>query len=152
MFSIIRIRGNVDMMKGFKDTLRMLKLDAPHHCILLPDEPSYKGMLEKMRNYITFGEIDKPTLVELLRKRLRLNNEERVSEDSLKVIFGHNSYEELADALLSGKIKLSDFKNIKRIFRLSPPSKGFKSIKSHYPKGDLGYRGVAINGLLKEMI
>jgi large subunit ribosomal protein L30 len=36
---------------------------------------------------------------------------------------------------------------------LTPPSKGFrKSIKQHYPDGELGYRGKEINVLLKRMI
>ena len=36
-------------------------------------------------------------------------------------------------------------------FRLQPPLKGFRSIKQHYPKGALGYRGAAINELIKRM-
>lgn len=39
-----------------------------------------------------------------------------------------------------------------KVYRLSPASKGLKSIKVHYPKGDLGYRGDKINDLLKRMI
>ena len=42
---------------------------------------------------------------------------------------------------------------IKPVFRLTPPSKGFKeSVKQHYPEGELGYRGKEINELLKRMI
>jgi large subunit ribosomal protein L30 len=42
---------------------------------------------------------------------------------------------------------------LKRIFRLHPPTKGFrKSIKAHYPKGALGNWGDKINGLLIRMI
>jgi len=54
--------------------------------------------------------------------------------------------------LIGGKIKLKDLEKIEPVFRLTPPSKGFKSIKEHYPKGDLGYRGKEINELLKRMI
>ena len=35
---------------------------------------------------------------------------------------------------------------------LRPPKGGFKSLKEMYPKGDLGYRGQAINDLIKRMI
>ncbi len=40
----------------------------------------------------------------------------------------------------------------KKIQHLKPPKKGLKSLKHHYPKGDLGYRGAAINDLIKRMI
>jgi len=37
-------------------------------------------------------------------------------------------------------------------FALKPPVGGLKAIKLVWPKGDLGYRGEAINELLKRMI
>jgi large subunit ribosomal protein L30 len=39
-----------------------------------------------------------------------------------------------------------------KVIHLKPPAKGFKAIKSHWPKGDLGYRGDKINELIKRMI
>ena len=42
---------------------------------------------------------------------------------------------------------------IKRVFRLTPPSGGFKkSIKQHFPKGELGNRKEKINELILRMI
>ncbi len=38
------------------------------------------------------------------------------------------------------------------VLGLKPPKGGLKSIKKHYPKGDLGYRGDAINILIKKML
>lgn len=152
MLAVIRISGKAGLDRDVKDTLKMLRLDAPHNCVILPDTSDYKGMIEKVRNNVTYGEADKQTLVEVLRKRLRSSNNERITEDSLKTISGHNSHEELADALLEGKVRLSNFKKLQPVLRLAPPSKGFKSIKSHYPEGDLGYRGNAINSLLERMI
>ncbi|MBI2005542.1 MAG: 50S ribosomal protein L30 [Candidatus Aenigmarchaeota archaeon] len=152
MFAVIRITGKADLERDIKDTLNMLKLDAPHNCVLVPTTPDYKGMVEKVRDYVTYGEIDKQILVDVLRKRLRSSANEKIAESSLKAITGHNSHEELADTLLEGKVRLSNFKKVQPIFRLTSPSKGFKSIKSHYPEGDLGYMGNAINSLLEKMI
>ena len=149
---MIRIRGEAGLDRDVKDTLKMLRLDAPHDCVLLPDTSDYKGMVEKVRSHITYGEVDKQTLVEVLRKRLRSSANERIAETSLKKITGHNSHEELTDDLLSGKVRLSNFKKLQPVLRLTSPSKGFKSTKSHYPEGDLGYRGNEINRLLERMI
>ncbi len=152
MLAVVRIGGKAGLERDVKDTLKMLKLDAIHNCVLLPDTPDYKGMVEKVRDHITYGEIDKQTFVEMLRNRLRTSNNEKIIETSLKTLTGYNSHEELVDALLSGKVRLSNFKKLQPVLRLTPPSKGFKSTKSHYPEGDLGYRGNAINSLLERMI
>jgi large subunit ribosomal protein L30 len=111
-------------------------------------------MIEKVKDFVTYGEIDKSMLVILLKKRLRMkgNGNKRVSEDDLKKFTGFNSFEEFAEALINGKIVLKQFKVFHPFFRLRPPSKGLKSIKEHWPKGDLGYRGKDINELLKRMI
>ncbi|MEK6909500.1 MAG: 50S ribosomal protein L30 [Candidatus Aenigmatarchaeota archaeon] len=152
MLAVVRVSGKAGLEKDVKDTLKMLRLDAPHNCVIIPDTPDYKGMAEKVRDHVTYGEIDKKTFVEMLRKRLRSSNNEKIAESSLKTLTGHNSHEELADDLLAGKVRLSNFKKLQPTLRLTPPSKGFKSIKSHYPEGDLGYRGNAINSLLERMI
>lgn len=39
-----------------------------------------------------------------------------------------------------------------KVLRLKPPQKGFKSIKTSWPKGDVGYRGDKINDLAKRML
>ncbi len=35
---------------------------------------------------------------------------------------------------------------------LKPPKGGFRSLKQMYPKGDLGYRGEAINDMIRKMM
>jgi len=152
MYAVVRIRGRVGVRREVEDTLRMLRLKRVNNCVLVPENPSFKGMLEKAKDYITWGEINKETLVALLRKRLRLKGDKRVDEKILKEVTDFNSFEEFADALLEGKIRLKDFERLNPVFRLTPPSKGFKSVKQHWPKGDLGYRGEAINELLERMI
>ncbi|MBI2076554.1 MAG: uL30 family ribosomal protein [Candidatus Aenigmarchaeota archaeon] len=42
--------------------------------------------------------------------------------------------------------------NEKKVIRLKSPRKGLKSLKTFYPKGDLGYRGKEINELIKRMM
>jgi large subunit ribosomal protein L30 len=66
----------------------------------------------------------------------------------------YNSLELLAKAIYSSKVNLSDIKEIKPVFRLHPPRKGYKrSIKRSYKAGGVtGYRGEAINDLIKRMV
>jgi len=152
MFAVVRLRGSSGLRKDIEDTLRMLRLEAPNNCVLVPETEDYKGMLEKCNAACTWGEIEKETLVKLLIKRLMAESDKKVDEKLLKEITGIDSFEKFADALISGKPKLKDFKKLKPVFRLPPPSKGFKSIRELYPKGDLGYRKKDINKLLERMI
>jgi large subunit ribosomal protein L30 len=151
MFAVIRIRGNAAMRMKLKSTLKMMRLDAPNNCTLVPENDSYKGQLQTAKDAVTWGEIEEKTLVELLKKRLRLKGNKRVDEKILKEM-KIDSFEKFAKGLIEGKMKLKDFSDLQQNFRLTPPSKGFKSVKNAYPKGDLGYRGKEINKLLERMM
>ena len=151
MIAAIRIRGRVKTRREIEDTLKMLRLRAVNNCVLLQNTPSILGMLKKVKDYITWGEINDETLIELLKYRLRLIGNKRVNEKILKEKLNLNSFEELAKILLEGK-KLKEFKIFDPVFRLRPPKHGFKNVKKHWPKGDLGYRKEKINELLKRMI
>ncbi len=152
MYAVIRLRGSVKVRREILDTLKMLRLHRVNHCVLVPETKDFKGMLAKVKDYVTYGEINKETLVELLKKRGKLVGNKKLTEEKLKEITGYESFESFADALLSGKVKLKDFEQIKPVFRLNSPRKGLKSKKLHWPKGDLGYRGEAINELIARML
>jgi large subunit ribosomal protein L30 len=120
--------------------------------VVVPETPDYRGMLLKVKDFVTWGEVDKETLVKMIEKRLKLLGNEKMDAKTLKEATSFDSFDKFADALISGKAKLKDFEKVKPVFRLTPPSKGYKSTKEHYPKGDLGYRGKEINKLLERMI
>ena len=139
MFVVVRVRGSVNVSGAVEDTLKMLNLKSPNHCVVIPEIKQYLGMLRKAKDRITWGKIDKKTLSKLLQKR------GKISKEKLKEIKMKN-YDELSDALIKSQIKM------KLVFRLNPPIHGLKSTKLPYPKGDLGARGEKINELLERMI
>ncbi|MCX6814083.1 MAG: 50S ribosomal protein L30 [Candidatus Aenigmarchaeota archaeon] len=142
LFAVVRIRGVVGVKKDIADTLLMLRLDRVNHCVIVPKNQNFEGMLQKARYFITWGEIDKETLEKLVSKRGRFAGDKRVTD--------LNYAKELAHFIISGKpVKET---GIKPVFRLSPPSKGYRSTKALFPRGSLGYRGEKINELLKRMI
>lgn len=153
LLAVIRIRGHPDRSPDERKTLELLRLYKTYHCTLVPDTPSYRGMVKTVEYVTTYGEIDRGTLIELLKRRGRLVGGGPIAEDRLKDL-GFNSIEELADGLLEGRVKLEELPCIKPVFRLHPPKGGFKgSVKKHVSEGgELGYRGFAINELLRRMI
>ncbi len=157
LYAIIRIRGQADVHPKVESTLKLLRLHKKFHCVLYPDSlPGIKGMLHVIKDWATWGEIDKETLVELLRKRGRIPGNRPLTDDYVREALGLNGgIEELAEKLIRGELHLHKLEDkVKPVFRLKPPSGGFKgSIKKPYgSNGELGYRGPAINDLLKRMI
>lgn len=153
LLAVIRIRGTVGVRKDIKDTLYMLRLRRKHTCVLVNNSPSYLGQLQKVKDYVTWGEINEETLLKLLLKRGRLIGDHPLTENYVKEKLGI-TLRKFVKEILSGKRKLTDLPDIKPFFRLSPPSKGFKGkIKKPYKAGgELGYRGEKINELIQRMI
>ncbi len=155
LYAIIRIRGTADVRPEVEATLRMLRLLRKNHAVIYPKTPSIDGMLKVIKDWVTWGEIDRETLKELIMKRGRLVGNKKITEEDIKRIFKVGSLDELVDALLANKIQWHKYDNyVKPVFRLNPPKGGFKgSIKRPFKdKGELGYRGDKINELLKRMI
>ncbi len=154
LLAVIRLRGEADRKPEERRALELLRLHRVNHAVLVKDDPSIKGVLKNTLEYVvTYGEVDAETLAELIRRRGRLVGGERITEDYLKKI-GFSSFEELAQALIDGKVSWEDLPGVKPVFRLSPPSKGFKgTLKKHVSEGgELGYRGSDINRLLRAMM
>lgn len=153
LYAVIRLRGRVGVPPDIKTTLQSLRLTRKNHCTIVEATPSIEGMLRKVSGYITYGEINEDVLAALLEKRGRLRGDRKLTLDHIKKL-GFENFKDLAKALLEGRMKLKNIPNLKLVFRLHPPSKGFKgTIKKPYGQGgELGYRGEAINELLMKMI
>lgn len=149
----VRIRGISDISQEIKDTLNMLRLSRNCHATMLDDRPAYKGMLQKSKDYLTWGEVSQENIALLLKKRGRLVGDKKLTDEYAKEL-GYKSLDDLAAAMFKLEIECSDLPNVKPVFRLRPPKKGFKGkVKRSYAAGgELGYRGNAINDLLKRMV
>ncbi len=153
LLAVVRVRGRVDVRPEVRHTLALLRLHRSNHCVLVRNSDTIKGMLHVGKDRITWGEINKETLIELLKKRacfvggkLGLS-----SEDLNDTEF--NNVDNLVGSLLDAKYNLKKLNNLKPVFRLHPPRKGYSGIKKPFTKGGaLGYRGNAINKLLLQMV
>ena len=151
MIAAIRIRGRTGVKGEIEDTMKMLRLNRINHAVILNENPSYKGMLQKAKDYITWGEIKEETLAKIIAKRGKLPGGAQVTEEYLKENTSYSSIEDLSKAVSEGA-KLEE-SGIKPVFRLHPPRKGHKNIKKAYNEdGTLGYRGETIEDLIKKML
>jgi len=149
---VIRVRGVSDVFREINDTLKMLHLSRNCQGTLVDDRPSYVGMLRKARNYVTWGEGSFENIVLLLKKRGRVVGNRKLTDEYVKEI-GYESLEALAEAIHMGKVEFGRLPNVKPVFRLHPPKKGFRGkVKRSFAAGGVtGYRGEAINDLIKRM-
>lgn len=148
--ALVRIRGCTGIRREVEDTMKMLCLTRVNHCSLADETAQTKGMIQKCKDYITWGEVDEKTLAKLIEKRGRLPGDKRVTIEKIKEN-GFDSFTDLAGKIIASECKLEGV-GLKKVFRLNPPSKGFGSIKLAFPRGALGPRGAGINGLLEKMM
>jgi len=140
MFAIVRLRGEVNLRPEVKDTLAMLRIHRVNHCVVVNEDLHYRGMIQKVKDYVAWGKIDDDTLALLLEKRGRLPGNRRLTEQFLKENTTYRSFKELASAINSGTASLKDL-GIKPIFRLHPARKGLKTTKKTAQQGgDIGFR------------
>ena len=151
MIAVVRVRGRTGVKKGIQDTMSMLKLTRINHLVLLHEDSTYKGMLVKAKDYITWGEIDEETITQIITKRGKLSGNVNVTEEYIKENTDFSSIEELAKAVVAGEATVEDA-GIKPVFRLHPPRKGYEATKQSFKEGgSLGNRG-NINELVAKMI
>jgi large subunit ribosomal protein L30 len=151
--AVVKVRGTISAQREAIETLELLRLSNTNHGVLVADNASMRGMLKRVQSYVTWGEISKETLAELLTKRGRLLGNKKLTEEYTQKL-GCKSISDLANALVECKLDYAKLPGIQPVFKLHPPKKGFKGTtkKNFRAGGEAGYRGEAINELIKRMI
>ena len=72
-FLVIRARSDRGVTKKIRDTMLMLNLTRVNHATLIPDNVTYAGMLQKSKDYVTWGQVDAETIETLLKEWLETN-------------------------------------------------------------------------------
>lgn len=151
-FLVVRIKGQADVPYWAKTTLELLKLEKKFRATIIPAKENTLGMLNKVKHYVSWQEVDPAFAKELLDKKARTSGYKKLTGEDLKKI-GFNSIDELATSLAEGKTSMSKLKPMKPWFALAPPRHGFKrSTKKMYgEKGILG-QNKELDDLVRRMI
>ncbi|MEW6722483.1 MAG: uL30 family ribosomal protein [Candidatus Micrarchaeota archaeon] len=128
-YAVLRVRGARKVAPRIKRTLELLRLEKPNHCVLVDDTPQYVGMLEHAKDYVTYGPVDEKTICSLLEKR---GTKGSATLRELKA-----DTKKMAKEISAGK-RTDEFAD--PVFRLNPPSRGYRDLKVSYPRGELGRR------------
>ena len=112
-------------------------------------------MLQKAKDYITWGEADAGMVERMLSERGRMTGDAPLTDAIVAESTDYKSISEFAKAIVAGEAKVKDIPGLKRVFRLHPPRgpKGWGGIKRSYVVGGaLGSRGEAISDLVERMM
>ena len=152
-YALIRVRGQPDVNRDIEHTMMLLGVTRVNHCVIVPEKPSTKGMLQVVKDYCTWGEVSQETLASMIRSRGKLVGDKDITDDYLKENSEFATIEDMAKAIIENDYKMRDVEGVKPVFRLHPPVKGYEGNKRSYKNGGaLGYRGEAINDLINRML
>ena len=138
---VVRVRGTVRLLNKIHDTMGMLRLHKKNYCVLLENNAVHRGMIQKAKDFLTWGVADDAVVEELFAKR------------------GHEYAGPLTDSRkkIEYKGRYVEYKGKKynKFFALSPPRGGYgrKGTKRTFAQGGaIGDRGEKINDIVRRMI
>jgi large subunit ribosomal protein L30 len=150
-WAVVRVRGQVNIKPKIKRTMKLMRLNRVNHCVIIPENEVYKGMLNIIKDYVTWGEIDSDTAQIMLESSGKKSGNTDFTKADLKDT-AFKTIKALAKGLSDGKTIVRDIPELKPVFRLHPPRKGYEGIKRSFKEGGaLGYRGEKINQLIRRM-
>lgn len=146
--AVVRVRGRARVRRDVEDALKMLRLTRVNYCTIIDDRETYLGMLRKVKDYATWGEVDEEDVATILKNRGELAGGEKLTDAYVKKNTKHSSINAFAKAFINFKAELGEIPNLNLFFRLHPPRKGYEGIKRSVREGGaLGNRGK-----LKELV
>ena len=154
-FLVVRVRSDRGVERRIRDTMAMLNLTRVNHATIVPESSTYAGMLQKSKDFVTWGVIDANTIESLLKERGRMVGNKPVDDAAIKANSEFKSMKDFAKALASGEATMKSVDGLKPVLRLHPPrgAKGWGGIKRAYSVGGaLGFRGNEISSLAERMI
>ena len=146
-----RILVNGPNIPKIKETMKLMRLNRVNHCVIVPENETYDGMLKIIKDYVTWGEVDVETTELMLESSGKTSGNAIFTKKELKDS-SFKTMKALAKNLSEGKVVMRDVPKLKPLFRLHPPRKGYEGVKRSFKEGGaLGYRGEKINQLIRRM-
>lgn len=132
---VVRVRGGVGTNRKVKDALTMLRLSKVNYATIIDDRKSYIGTLNKVKDYVTWGEIGPEEVELILKNRGELAGGKRLTDGYVKDGKKFKSIKDFAKSFVKFEAELDDILDLKPFFRLHPPRKGHGGIKRSFTEG-----------------
>ena len=120
-FLVVRVRSDRGVERRIRHTMAMLNLTRVNHATIVPESSTYAGMLQKSKDFVTWGVIDANTIESLLKERGRMVGNKPVDDAAIKANSEFKSMKDFAKALASGEATMKSVDGLKPVLRLHPP-------------------------------
>lgn len=145
------MRGTINVPSWATTTLTYLNLTKKYRATLVSENPQSLGMLRKVKELVAWTSASPDIVKELLERKGRKAGFKQISNSDLPK--GFASTEELAYAISANRISLSEIRNIKPWFALSPPRGGFKrKTKNQYNEGGILGQDKDLVNIVRKML
>ena len=99
---VVRVRSNVNVERSIRETMDYLNLTKVNHAVIIPENDQYRGMLQKAKDYITWGEADEGTVQKMLSERGRMSGDAPLTDEVVKETTDFKNITEFAKAITNG--------------------------------------------------
>lgn len=150
-YLVVRMRGTVNVPYWANTTLQSLNLSKKFRATIVPESTEYLGMLNRIRQLVTWCRVDNETVKDLLDKKGRKTASQPLRESDLPKEY--DNLDKLAIDLANDTVVLSKLNGIKPWFALNPPRGGFKkSVKKQTTQNGILGENVLLIDLVKKMM
>ena len=95
-FLIVRVRSDRGVERSIRDTMAMMNLTRVNHATIVPENSTYAGMLQKSKDFVTWGVVDAGTIENLLKERGRMVGDKPVDDAAKKARSDYKSVKDIA--------------------------------------------------------
>ena len=100
---VVRVRSDVKVERSIRETMHHLNLTRVNHAVIIPKNDQYRGMLQKAKDYITWGEADQASVESMLRHRGRMVGGAPLTDEAVAEGGVHADIGAMATAIASGE-------------------------------------------------
>ena len=105
--AVIRIKGRRGLRKEIISTLDMLRLYKKNGCVIIDNNPANMGMINKIKDYVTWGGVNEATIKLILEKRGKLVGHKKLTSQYMKEKLKLD-FDSFVKEFISNKKKLKD--------------------------------------------
>ena len=106
--AIVRVRGHAKIQHRAVDTMNMMKLTRVNQCVVLPQNDTTKGMLQVVKDFVTWGELSHETIARLLFQKGEVMGGGKLTDAFVKENSKYTSILSLAKAIDKGEARITE--------------------------------------------
>ena len=83
---VIRVRSDRGVERSIRETMSYLNLTKVNHAVIVPESDTYAGMLQKAKDFVTWGPVSSESIAQMIRERGRLPGDRPVDDAQFRIV------------------------------------------------------------------